>query len=93
MSVTLSTGDIKQPYTIIDTVFAYGSSDQALFKTANPMEAYSKVSEMLKQAAVKVGGNGIVWATFDYRVAVKQGCGGGSQSFEVFGYGTAVKVG
>jgi len=24
---------------------------------------------------------------------VKQGCGGGSQSFEVFGYGTAVKVG
>lgn len=90
-NITLTTGDIRSDYDVIGPVFAYGSSDQGILKTANPLEAYGKVSELLKQAGATAGGDGIVHAHFDYRVAVKSGCGGG-QSFEVFAYGTAVKL-
>ncbi len=92
MSVILSTGDIRQDYTILDTVFAYGSSTEGFLKSANPIEAYKKVGELLKQNAAKIGADGIVYATFDYRVAVKSGCLSGGQAFEVFAYGTAVKL-
>jgi hypothetical protein len=37
--VTLSTGDLKEPYDIIDVVFADRSLGQGFFKTANPLEA------------------------------------------------------
>jgi hypothetical protein len=90
-SIVLSTGDIHKEYTIIDTVFAYGSSDQGFLKSANPVEAYEKVGELLKERAKKMGADGIAFTTFDYRVAVKSGCMSNNQSFEVFAYGTAVK--
>lgn len=88
----ITTGDLRDKnYEILEVIFAYGSSDTGFIKSANPMEAYAKVRDLLKQNAEKMGANGVVFAHFDYRVAVKQGCGGGGQSFEVFGYGTAVK--
>jgi hypothetical protein len=90
-NLILSTGDIRQNYTIIDPVFAYGSSNDGFLKTANPLEAYSKVADLLKDRAAKMGADGIIHATFDYRVAAKTGCGGG-KAFEVFAYGTAVKL-
>ena len=76
---------------VIDAVFAYGSSNDGFLKTANPLEAYQKVAGVLKERAVAVGGNGVTFATFDYRVAVNSGCGGG-KAFEVFAYGTAVRT-
>jgi len=90
--VTLSTGDLKEPYDIIDVVFAYGSSGEGFLKTANPIEAYGKVADQLRERAAKVGANGIVNASFDYRMAVGSGCSSGKQVFEVFAYVTAVKV-
>jgi hypothetical protein len=90
-NVILSTGDIRRDYEIIDTVFAYGSSHEGFLKSANPIEAYQKVGDVLKQNAKKKGADGIVFTTFDYRVAVKSGCMSSGQSFEVFAYGTAIK--
>jgi uncharacterized protein YbjQ (UPF0145 family) len=55
------------------------------------MEAYSKVAEQLQSNAANMGATAVVHASFDYRVAVSSGCGGGRQVFEVFAYGTAVK--
>jgi uncharacterized protein YbjQ (UPF0145 family) len=72
-------------------VFAYGSSTDGFLKTANPMEAYEKVANVLKQQAAAAGGDGVIHATFDYRVAASTGCGGG-KAFEVFAYGTAVRT-
>ncbi|MCX6726231.1 MAG: heavy metal-binding domain-containing protein [Candidatus Shapirobacteria bacterium] len=76
---------------ILEIVFAYGSSSGGMFKTANPLEAYPKVRDQLAEAGTKIGADAVIGAHFDYRVASKQGCGGDTQAFEVFAYGTAVK--
>lgn len=90
-NLILSTGDIRQNYTIIDPVFAYGSSNNGFLKMVNPLEAYSKATELLKDRVAKKGADGIIQATFDYRVAANTGCSG-EKAFEVFTYGTAVKL-
>lgn len=87
----VSTTNIDKKYEVIDIVFAYGNSTQGFLKTANPMEAYPKVKEALISEAEKLSAEGIIGITFDYRVAVKSGCGSSSQVFEVFAYGTAIK--
>ena len=89
--VLLSTGEIGQPYDVIDAIFAYGSSTDGFLKTANPLEAYQKVAGVLKERATAAGGDAVTFATFDYRVAASAGCGGG-KAFEVFAYGTAVRI-
>ena len=90
-SVLLSTGEIGIPYDVVDAVFAYGSSSDGFLKTANPLEAYQKVASVLKDRALAAGGDAVTFATFDYRVAANSGCGGG-KAFEVFAYGTAVRI-
>lgn len=90
-SVLLSTGEIGVPYDVIDAVFAYGSSSDGFLKTANPLEAYQKVASVLKERAAAAGADAVTFATFDYRVAAGTGCGGG-KAFEVFAYGTAVRI-
>lgn len=90
-TILLSTGEIPVPYDVIDAVFAYGSSNDGFLKTANPLEAYQKVAAVLKERAAEAGGDAVTFATFDYRVAIHSGCGGG-KAFEVFAYGTAVKT-
>lgn len=90
--IIVSTENINNKnYEIIDIIFAYGSSDEKFFKTANPLEAYPKVREQLREEAIKLGADAVIGTHFDYRVAMKQGCGGVGQSFEVFAYGTAIK--
>lgn len=71
----VSTGDIhEKKYQIIEVVFAYGSSIDGFLKTANPMEAYKKVTEALRDEAKKHKGDAVIYAHFDYRVAAKAGC-------------------
>lgn len=56
------------------------------------MEAYQRVSTMLEQAAAQIGANAVLWVKYDYRVATTQGFLTTNQVFEVFAYGTAVKL-
>lgn len=61
---------------------------------ADPFEAYNAAVEGLRRAALRRGGDAVVFARFDHRVAVtKESTMGGErgQVFEVFAYGTAVK--
>ena len=90
--ILLSTGEAPTNYQIIDVVFAYGNSSQTFFKGANPMEAYQRVSDMLEQAAAQIGANAVLWVKYDYRVAINQGLVLTNQVFEVFAYGTAVRL-
>lgn len=59
-----------------------------------PVQAYEQVSGMLIQNALILGANAVIHIKFDYRVAVSHTpiVNINSQVFEVFGYGTAVKV-
>ncbi len=88
----ITTGDIlDKKYEILDVIFAFGTPENKMFKTNNPLEAFPKVSEELKMIAGDMHADAIVHACFDYRVAVRQGCGSNATVVEVFGYGTAVR--
>lgn len=88
----LSTGDIPNKYKIVDLVFASGDSTQGIFKSCQPIAAYQKVSQLLGEVAQSVGADAVINIKLDFRVAVSQGILGNNQAFEVFGYGTAVKL-
>lgn len=90
--IIISTGDLKQDYTIIDTLFAMDSSKGGVLFSANPGEAFKGVKAQLVKACKAAGGNAIINCQFEYRVAVSQGLMGSKQVFEIFAYGTAVKV-
>ena len=89
----LSTGDIKNDYQIIDLVFAYGTSNEDKQKACKPLEAYSDVSKILAHTAGQLGADAVINIRFDTRVAAEKTPAGGSHKvFEVYGYGTAVKI-
>ena len=88
--VLCSTGDIREPYTIVDVVFAIGNSTQSFFNTADPVEAYSEVLKGLKEAASQVGGNAVINVAFNYREAAEAGALANKQVFEIIAFGTAV---
>ncbi|MCM1508400.1 MAG: YbjQ family protein [Ruminococcus flavefaciens] len=85
----IATGDIRQSYTIIDTVFAYGSQKEGLISGINMNKAFAKVKEDLARSAAAIGADAVVSSKFDYRIAVD----GKKQVLEFFAYGTAVKLG
>ena len=83
----ISTGDIRQDYTIIDVVFAYGAQKEG-FLGINKEKAFLKVKEDLEKNAEAIGADAVIYATFDYRVAVD----GKKQVLEFIANGTAVKL-
>ena len=88
----LSTGDITNNYQIIDLVFAYGISNEDKQKGSNPLEAYSHASKILAHTAEKLNANAVINIRFDSRVAIEKTTAGSHKVFEVYGYGTAVKI-
>jgi len=88
--MVLSTGDIKRDYEIIDLVFAYGDSTaEGCFGNCTPSQAYEKAAQILGHNAMGKGANAVINVRFDFRVAQDYR---NKQVFEVFAYGTAVKV-
>jgi len=84
--ILCSTGNIHEPYSVVDVVFAMGNSKEGFPRGANPLHVYRKVTKELKHAAYQAGGNAVIHVHYDYRVATDNE----SQVFEVFAYGTAV---
>ena len=100
----VSTGDIKdKKYEIVDIVGAL-VDDQSSVETSGCMgknstsvsvdadAMYSKGAQALLSAAQAKGGNAVIHANFDYRVAIKGTGQLASQVKELFCYGTAVKL-
>lgn len=97
------TGDIKdKKYEIVDIVGALvddqssvetsgcmGKNSTSVSVDANAM--YSKGAQALLEAAKAKGGDAVIHASFEYRVAVKGTGQLASQVKELFCYGTAVK--
>lgn len=108
MSVVISTGDIKEPYRILDAIFAFDSHSGGFFSGANPEKAFDKVKTKLRQICKEIGGDAVINCIFEYRVALETTTGGAaaslfgkalganisdkSQTIEIFAYGTAVKL-
>ena len=59
--IIISTGDLKQNYTIIDTIFAMDSSKGGALFSANPGEAFKGVKSQLVKACKSAGGNAVMY--------------------------------
>ncbi len=87
-----SSGDIPQRYDIIDLVFAHGNSGEGAMKGAAPLQAFQMLVNWLGQTALQIGANAVIYIRLDFRPVPSQGFLGSKQTFEVYGYGTAVKI-
>jgi hypothetical protein len=57
--VIISTGDLKQQYEILDTIFAIDSHAAGMFSGANPGKAFEGVKGQLEKECKKLGGNAV----------------------------------
>lgn len=98
IDVLVSTGDVPARYQIVDLVYAYGNSSAGFFQSVNPADAYKIATKMLAAQAKSKGCNGVINIRLDYRVALAQPgiaamvANVSFQCFEVFGYGTAIRL-
>jgi hypothetical protein len=90
--VLFSSGDIPYRYDLVDLVFAHGNSAEGDMKGVQPVQAFQMVVNWLGQTALQIGANAVIHIRLDFRVVAGQGPLGAKQAFEVYGYGTAVKV-
>jgi hypothetical protein len=90
--VLFSSGDIPYEYDVVDLVFAHGNSTEGAMKGMQPVQAFQVLVNWLGQTAVQIGANAVIHIRLDFRVIAGQGLLGGRQAFEVYGYGTAVKI-
>ena len=93
--VVISTGDLKQEYEILDTIFAIDSHAGGFWsKSVSPSKAFEGVKEQLDKECKKLGGNAVINCQFEYRNALAyDGLLGNKkkQVIEILAYGTAVK--
>ena len=88
----ISTGDLKQPYEIIDTIFALDSHKEGIIFGADPGKAFDGVKQQLSKKCSSLGGDAVINCQFQYRIAVGDGIMSKKQVIEFFAYGTAVKT-
>jgi len=100
----VSTGDLKQNYEVLgivaanvddqNTVAGKGGCGGATITsvTVDANTTYQKGADRLLELAKKKGGDAVVYATFDYRIAIKGAGNLAKQVKELFCYGTAVKL-
>ena len=94
--ITLTTGDIKTPYRILDTIITVKAHQAGYFDSANPSTAFDGIKSELRTIAYDMEANAVIYCQFEYRVGAEQGMLsgylGGKQFVEIFAYGTAVKL-
>lgn len=93
-----STGNINQSYSAIGVVHASVGKTPAKGgcgqSTGIPVdEAYREATAALAEAARISGGDAVIHIGYDHRMATrKMGCNGVEPLFEVYAWGTAVKL-
>jgi uncharacterized protein YbjQ (UPF0145 family) len=99
----ITTGDINKSYDILGIVGTHvsnqdevtnkggcgGNTNSTVSVTTNEM--YSKGAEDLVSLAKGKGGNAVVYASFEYRIAISGTGNLSKQVKELFCYGTAIK--
>ncbi|MCW3835602.1 hypothetical protein ACFQ1E_06285 [Sphingomonas canadensis] len=91
-------GNINQDYEVIGIVHATASRVPEKAGCGSPAgiaieAAYRDVTGSLQEAAARSGGDALIHVGYDYRMSTQQmGCNGVQPSFEVYAWGTAVKL-
>lgn len=71
--IILTTGDLKEPYEILDTIIALDAHEAGYFSSAKPSTAFDGVKTQLRTIAYDMGADAVICCQFEYRVAVGQG--------------------
>ena len=98
----LSTGDINRKYEIIGLIGGLVDNQDSVQTSTcmgagtapvshDAMTTYARGEDLLLRQARQRGGNGVIFARFDYRIAVQTLGKSSRQVQELFCYGTAVK--
>lgn len=91
--ILITTGDLHLSYEPIDSIFAVDQHTGGFFTgSADPNKAFDGVKQRLRRICHLRGGDAVVNCQFEYRVAVAPALIGTSQVFELFAYGTAVRI-
>jgi hypothetical protein len=91
-NIKVSSGGISQPYQVIGIVIGFASTTDSCGSGVKVESTYQAALDRLVESAVGKGANGLLFVSFQNRTAVAQGCAGPSQAFEVFAWGTAVRL-
>ncbi|MDA7918339.1 hypothetical protein N9B20_01625 [Mariniblastus sp.] len=93
-SVLLATGDLQEPYEILDTIMAFASTGSPGFlekDRGNAAAAFVAVKQLMRQIAVSNGGDAVINCQFEHRFAVAGEGILSNQAVEMFCYGTLVR--
>ncbi len=87
----VSSGDAGRPFKVLDLVVGFASKTEGCQGTIKVESVYRKALERLEEGASALDADGLLFVSFQSRVASAQGCGTAKQVFEVFAWGTAVQ--
>ena len=91
-------GNINEPYTALGIVHAVVTRPAKSAGCSGPgglpiQEAYEAVLSALVVSAERSGGDALIHVNYDYRLsATTAGCGSNKAVFEVYGWGTAIRL-
>lgn len=97
--ILTAAGDINTPYQVLGVVHATasrtpGSAGCTGVAGLPIQDTYQAATEALKSAAAASGADGVIHIGYDYRMAsTTVGCNNTTPQFEVYAWGTAVKLG
>lgn len=88
----VSSGAVCQQYEVLGLVVGFASASEGCSGGIKVEDTYQMALKRLTESATAKGANGLIFVNFQNRVAINTGCIGPTQAFEVFAWGTAVKI-
>lgn len=91
-NITISTGAITRPHQVIDAVIAVEQIEAGRFSTMKANHAFEEVKAQLRQMCQQLEGDAIINCRFQYHLAANQDLKQPDPAFQVFAYGTVIKL-
>jgi uncharacterized protein YbjQ (UPF0145 family) len=88
----ISSGAICEKYQTLGLVVGFASTTQGCQGKMNIEGTYKRALQRLVESAKSQGANGVIFVNFQNRVAWAPACMGSNQVFEVFSWGTAIRL-
>lgn len=86
-------GNVNHPYQSLGIVIAIVSRQESGCGGGLPVgQALLDATDDLKRQAAERSANGLIHISYMHRVSTSPGCGGARSNFEVYAWGTAVRL-
>jgi hypothetical protein len=86
-------GNVNHPYRSLGIVIAIVSRQESGCGGGLPVgQALLDATDDLKRQAAERSANGLIHISYMHRVSTSPGCGGARSNFEVYAWGTAVRL-